>query len=141
MIKPWGHLGALLSSFHTNWWTQHPLSGAKKMAKSALKVTCYAYFFKFHLPLLCLTNIYCVWHPCGDECPVGTKEWCTCSSSVRVKKWVRPPKKYPKKVSNWIILGPKQGQKGSTHFFKLPLHFDARASNFSPLEPVVTRLF
>ena len=34
--------------------------GAQNAAKGALKSTCFAYFFKFHLPMLCLTAMDCV---------------------------------------------------------------------------------
>ena len=35
--------------------------------KSALKVTLYAYFLKYHLRLMSLTIIYCLGHPCSDK--------------------------------------------------------------------------
>ena len=33
---------------------------------------CFAYFFEFHLPILCLTTMDCVGHFCGDKYPPPT---------------------------------------------------------------------
>ena len=41
--------------------------GAQKYAKVGFKCTLFASLFKFHIPVLCLTNMQCVGHPCGDK--------------------------------------------------------------------------